>query len=92
MAFGTVRPMSAQSEPFEVGQKVHLLVVTGQLSTKRFEIVKVWRYPTTYRYLLDTGYVADHSEVRATSVEDPATAAPTAKPAAPPVEEAEPEP
>ena len=84
--------MSAQNEPFEVGQKVHLLVVTGQLSTKRFEIVKVWRYPTTYRYLLDTGYVADHSEVRVTNVEDPAAAA--AKPAAPPEtsEASEPEP
>jgi hypothetical protein len=35
------------------------------VSTKRFEIVKVWRYPSTFRYLLDTGYVADHSELRA---------------------------
>jgi hypothetical protein len=56
--------MSAQ-QPYDVGQKVHLLMTTGQVSTKRFEIVKVWRYPTTFRYLLDTGYVADHSELRA---------------------------
>ena len=56
--------MSAQ-EPYDVGQKVHLLMTSGQVSTKRFEIVKVWRYPTTFRYLLDTGYVADHSELRA---------------------------
>jgi hypothetical protein len=39
----------------------------------------VWRYPTTYRYLLDTGYVADHAELRATEggelpVVKPATA------------------
>ncbi len=51
--------MSAQ-QPYDVGQKVHILMTTGQVSTKRFEIVKVWRYPTTFRYLLDTGYVADH--------------------------------
>ena len=56
--------MSAQ-QPYDVGQKVHILMTTGQVSTKRFEIVKVWRYPTTFRYLLDTGYVADHSELRA---------------------------
>ena len=56
--------MSAQ-QPYDVGQKVHLLLTSGQVSTKRFEIVKVWRYPTTFRYLLDTGYVADHSELRA---------------------------
>lgn len=68
--------MSAQ-QPYEVGHKVHLLLTTGQVSTKRFEIVKVWRYPSTFRYLLDTGYVADHSELRAS--EDggaPAAAAP----------------
>lgn len=58
--------MSAQAEPYVVGQKVHLLLVSGMVSSKRFEIVKFWRYPTTYRYLLDTGYVADHSELRAT--------------------------
>ena len=40
-------------------------MTSGQVSTKRFEIVKVWRYPSTFRYLLDTGYVADHSELRA---------------------------
>ena len=58
--------MSAQVPPFEVGQKVHLIAMSGQISTKRFEIVRVWRYPTTFRYLLDTGYVADHAELRAT--------------------------
>jgi len=56
--------MSAQ-QPYDVGQKVHLLLTSGQVSTKRFEIVKIWRYPSTFRYLLDTGYVADHSELRA---------------------------
>ena len=65
--------------PYEVGQKVHLIAVSGQISSKRYEIVRVWRYPTTYRYLLDTGYVADHAELRAT--ED--AGAPVVKPAAP---------
>jgi hypothetical protein len=71
--------MSAQVPPFEVGQKVHLIAMSGQISTKRFEIVRVWRYPTTFRYLLDTGYVADHAELRATEG-DGAPAAPTAVP------------
>jgi hypothetical protein len=59
-------------QPFEMGQKVHLLLASGQVSAKRFEIVKVWRYPTTFRYLLDTGYVADHSELRASDAAEPA--------------------
>ena len=67
--------MSAQ-QPYDVGQKVHLLMTTGQVSTKRFEIVKVWRYPTTFRYLLDTGYVADHSELRASEGGEPASDVP----------------
>lgn len=66
--------MSTQVPPYEVGQKVHLISGAGQVSVKRFEIVKVWRYPTTYRYLLDTGYVADHSELRATEGAEPAPA------------------
>jgi hypothetical protein len=74
--------MSAQ-QPYDVGQKVHLLLASGQVSAKRFEIVKVWRYPTTFRYLLDTGYVADQSELRASDTADgaaPATAPPEAAP------------
>ena len=71
--------MSAQVPPFEVGQKVHLIAMSGQISTKRFEIVRVWRYPTTFRYLLDTGYVADHAELRATEG-DGVTAAPVPAP------------
>lgn len=63
--------MSAYANPFAVGQKVCLLLTTGQVSTKRFEITKVWRYPTTFRYQLDTGYVADHSELRALEGEMP---------------------
>lgn len=76
--------MSAQ-QPYEVGHKVHLLLTSGQVSTKRFEIVKVWRYPSTFRYLLDTGYVADHSELRASEGDQPSAppAAPTPAPAAP---------
>lgn len=66
-------------QPFDVGQKVHLLLASGQVSVKRFEIVKVWRYPTTFRYLLDTGYVADQSELRASETGD--AAAPVAAPA-----------
>ena len=71
--------MGLPVEPFSVGQKVHLLVNSGQLSSKRYEVVRVWPYPTTYRYLLDTGYVADHAELRATDgTEGPAAAtAPT---------------
>lgn len=65
--------MSSQ-QPYDVGQKVHILMTSGQVSTKRFEIVKVWRYPTTFRYLLDTGYVADHSELRASEGEATAEA------------------
>jgi hypothetical protein len=57
--------MSTSPEAYVVGQKVLLLLHTGQASSKRYEVVKVWRYPTTFRYLLDTGYVADHSELRA---------------------------
>lgn len=75
--------------PYEIGQKVYLLSGTGQPSVKRYEIVRVWRYPTTFRYLLDTGYVADHGELRATEDAPPAdTAAPPA--AAPPVAAAAP--
>ncbi len=62
--------MSAQ-QPFDVGQKVHLLITSGQVTIQRFEIVKVWRYPSTYRYQLDTGYVADHSELRASEGGEP---------------------
>ena len=69
----------SSAQPYEVGQKVHLLLTSGQVSTKRYEIVKVWRYPTTFRYLLDTGYVADHSELRATEGGEPAVV--VAKPA-----------
>jgi hypothetical protein len=68
--------MSAPRESFQVGQKVHLLVTSGQLSAKRYEVVKVWQYPTTFRYLLDTGYVADHAELRA--VDGPEGAPPPA--------------
>ena len=78
--------MSAQ-QPFEVGHKVHILLTSGQVSTKRFEIVRVWRYPSTFRYLLDTGYVADHSELRASEggeVLAVAAAAPTPAEAATP--------
>jgi hypothetical protein len=57
--------MSTSPEAYAVGQKVMLLLHTGQPSSKRYEVVKVWRYPTTFRYLLDTGYVADHGELRA---------------------------
>lgn len=63
--------------PYEIGQKVYLLLVTGQTSQTRFEIVRVWRYPTTFRYLLDTGYVADHSELR--SLEEATAEAAAAK-------------
>ena len=77
--------MSSES-PFEIGQKVYLLLATGQTTQKRFEIVKVWRYPTTFRYLLDTGYVADQSELRATEETAPTPKAP-AKPARPPADE-----
>jgi len=63
--------MSANVTPFAVGQKVYLLLTTGQVSAKRFEITRVWRYPTTFRYQLDTGYVADHSELRALEGEMP---------------------
>ena len=56
--------MSTSPEAYTVGQKVMLLLHPGQPSTKRYEVVKVWRYPTTFRYLLDTGYVADHGELR----------------------------
>ena len=63
--------MSSNANPFAVGQKVCLLLTSGQVSTKRFEITRVWRYPTTFRYQLDTGYVADHSELRALEGETP---------------------
>ncbi|MCC6746001.1 MAG: hypothetical protein IT175_19215 [Acidobacteria bacterium] len=63
--------MSANANPFAVGQKVFLLHTSGQVSTKRFEITRVWRYPTTFRYQLDTGYVADHSELRPLEGEAP---------------------
>lgn len=63
--------MSANANPFAVGQKVCLLLPTGQVSAKRFEITRVWRYPTTFRYQLDTGYVADHAELRALEGETP---------------------
>jgi hypothetical protein len=56
-----------EQEAFNTGQKVHVLLGSGVPSAKRFEIVKVWRYRTTFRYLLDTGYVADHSELRAST-------------------------
>jgi hypothetical protein len=65
----------SSAQPFEVGQKVQLLLTSGQVSSKRFEIVKIWRYPTTFRYLLDTGYVADHAELRASESGEPASAA-----------------
>ncbi|HQR37134.1 MAG TPA: hypothetical protein PLF26_01940 [Blastocatellia bacterium] len=70
--------MSTQATAFNVGQKVFLLMNSGQVTTKRLEIVKVWRYPTTYRYQLDTGYVADHAELRATDDAEPPTAEPAA--------------
>jgi hypothetical protein len=57
--------MSSSAEPFSPGQQVHLLLGSGVVSAKRYEVVKVWRYPTTFRYLLDSGYVADQSELRA---------------------------
>ena len=56
--------MSSSNEAYSVGQKVVLLLPTGQPGPKRYEIVRVWRYPTTFRYQLDTGYVADHAELR----------------------------
>lgn len=68
--------MSTSPEAFAVGQKVLLLLNTGQASSKRYEIVKVWRYPTTFRYQLDSGYVADHAELRPVEdVENAPTAA-----------------
>jgi hypothetical protein len=73
--------------PFEIGQKVYLLLNTGQTSQKRFEIVRVWRYPTTFRYQLDTGYVADHSELRATESDATTLAKAPAAPAPPPTPE-----
>ena len=76
--------MSTEAPSFEIGQKVYLLLNTGQTTQKRFEIVKVWRYPTTFRYLLDTGYVADHSELRATEETTPTPKPAAAKPAADP--------
>jgi hypothetical protein len=71
--------MSVSREPYSLGQKVHLLTGTGLQSGRRYEVTKVWQYPTTFRYLLDTGYVADHSELRAAD-DDMATL----KPAEPP--------
>ena len=79
--------MSANANPFAVGQKVCLLLTTGQVSTKRFEITKVWRYPTTFRCQLDTGYVADHSELRALEGEMPQGDATTGNLEAPAVAE-----
>jgi hypothetical protein len=64
--------MSTTREPYSIGQKVHLLAVTGQPSARRYEVTKVWTYPTTFRYVLDTGYVADHSELRAAEDESEA--------------------
>jgi hypothetical protein len=68
--------MSTTREPYSIGQKVYLLAVTGQPTTRRYEVTKVWIYPTTFRYLLDTGYVADHAELRATEDDTPASPPP----------------
>jgi hypothetical protein len=78
--------MSVLREPFVVGQKVHLLVTSGQLSGTRYEVVRVWLYPTTFRYLLDTGYVADHSELRAVEGAELPVVAAVAAQAVPPAE------
>jgi len=76
--------MSTSREPFVIGQKVFLLTVSGQPSARRYEVTKVWQYPTTYRYLLDTGYVADHAELRPTDDEIPVVE-PTEPPPPPPL-------
>lgn len=48
-----------QLEPTEVGA----LVYWGEGTEAPVKVVKRWDdYPTTYRYLLDNGVVADHSE------------------------------
>lgn len=49
--------------PLSVGDKV-CLITKNVVGDARLEVLKVWTYPTTFRYLLDSGFVADHSEVR----------------------------
>jgi hypothetical protein len=78
--------MSTSREPYVIGQKVFLLTVSGLPSTRRYEVTKVWIYPTTFRYLLDTGYVADHAELRATDDEPPIAEPVVAQPDAAPAE------